>query len=166
MPSRSAEAKPTLPPRYVSTKSRAAARLRTLTQWSGRALTAVSAVATAIDQYDQSPASSSVAKVGDAALASGASVLFGAAMPLTAAADAVSGGHVSKHLGASMSAVAAAVEGLATGDTQSMEAFQRRARAGEYNGVFKAAVEAGEYWADNGIATTLKDFAREVRDAL
>jgi WXG100 family type VII secretion target len=54
-------------------------------------------------------------------------------------------------------------EGLVTGSTRGMESLHQRQLNGEWGGVFKAAAEAGDFWADHGVVGGLGMFWNEVK---
>lgn len=54
-------------------------------------------------------------------------------------------------------------EGLISGSTRGMESLHQRQLNGEWGGVFKAAAEAGDFWADHGVVGGLGMFWDEVK---
>jgi hypothetical protein len=127
-------------------------------------LMVVGAALDGINGYAESTATTTTGKVANGALAAGSSALL-MYVPVVAGADMLvpKGYKPSEVLKGGAGAVTAIGEGVMTGDTRAMEAFHERSKSGEYGKVVQAASEAGDYWAEKGVAGGLSEFADAVR---
>lgn len=125
-----------------------------------RGLMVVGAALEGVAGYVDSPATTTGGKVANAALGAGGGALV-MANPLVAGADmlAPKGYKLSEVYRGTAGALAAIGEGVATGDTRAMDTFHQSSKSGKYGKVMQTASEAGDYWAEKGLAGGLAEFA-------
>ena len=124
--------------------SAAAGRIARAARTASRGMTVVGAAATAVNRYQHTTARTAAGKAADVVGSTAVSLAFGAAMPAVAAADALSGGRVSKHLQGSVAGPVALAETFETGDLRPAIQYVEQAKRGEHGPVLKAAAEVGE----------------------
>ncbi len=129
-----------------------------------RSLVVVGAAMEGIASYADSTADTTTGKVANAALGAGAGALV-MANPLVAGADAIApeGYKLSEVYHGGAAAVTAIGEGVLKNDSRAMDNFHKRSMEGGYGKVMQAASEAGEFWANKGVAGGLKEFAEAVK---
>jgi hypothetical protein len=117
--------------------------------------------------YVDSPAQTQAGKVTNAALGAGTGAMT-MMHPGVLVVDlfAPQGYKPSEHFQGTAAAVAVVGEGVLTGNTQAMDLFHQKSKRGDYGKLMQASSEAGEYWAEKGVAQGLKEFAQEFWDWL
>ncbi len=126
-------------------------------------LMVIGAAMEGVTAYMNSPTQTQGGKVAHAALAAGGGALV-MANPLVATADLLTpkGYKLSEVYQGGATAISAIGEGIVTGNTTAAENFHEASKAGEYGKVMQASSEAGDYWAEHGIAGGAKEFAHEL----
>jgi hypothetical protein len=129
-----------------------------------RGLVVVGAAAEGVASYIDSTAETTTGKVANAALGAGSGALL-MANPWVAGADVLApqGYKPSEVYHGGAAAVTAIGEGLLKNDSKAMDNFHKRSMEGSYGKVLQAASEAGEFWAEKGVAGGLKEFTDALR---
>lgn len=138
---------------------------------AGTALNVAGGVLTGVDQYNNSNAQTTTGRATSATGAGSLAVAVGARHPYLAAADAAANllgapETPSNVLNRSVDTIATVGEGLITGDTRGMENLHQRNLRGDHGPVFQAAAEAGDFWAEHGVAGGLSMFGDAVGDSV
>lgn len=162
--------------RAKANKIRAAstgAKVSKLANAASKGLGVVGTGLAAANQYMESSAQTTAGKVVDAGGAAAMDIALGVVSSKTALLDGLlnavlpdsiikkSGGLISGNLSTSVRSIVTVGESLITGDTRGLDDFHTRSKRGEFGVVFQAASEAGDYWAEKGVAGGLKEFGKE-----
>jgi hypothetical protein len=138
-----------------------------------RGLVVVGAAAEGVASYADSTAQTKAGKSANAALGAGLGALS-MANPYVAAADVVAPkGYKLSELfhgtagvvtafGETLSSHERTREGILLFDTKPIDDFHKRSMEGHYGKVLQAASEAGEYWANKGIAGGMHEFVESL----
>jgi hypothetical protein len=133
-----------------------------LVKWGGSALDAAGAVATGMQQYQASTATSEIGRVVDGTLGAGADLLIGR-NPIIGAIDSATGlilpenCSVGDHARTGIRALVTVGDYAATGDPRGLGDYQSRAMDNEYGPLFREVARSGEYWAQYGVGGGLKN---------
>jgi hypothetical protein len=129
-----------------------------------RGLVVVGSAFEGIASYFDSTAKTTTGKGVNAALGAGSGALT-MANPYVAGGDFLlpKGYKLSELYHGGATGWTAIGEGLLRGDCEAVDEFHQRSMRGHYGKVMQAASEAGEFWAEKGIAGGLKEFAEAVR---
>jgi len=138
-------------------------------------LEAFAFVMSATGEYMESTDQTTVGKLVDAGGAGAVPLMMAAINPALPVVDGVVGYAFDHGLGVkgisiestektAWRAITTLGEGIITWDDKGMSQFHEKSMHGEYGPIFKAASEAGEYWADKGIVGGLKEFGSAIAD--